>query len=287
MRNRRKLHGLQSGITQNLLITAFVACAVAAVIFVGCQNDLVDAEGGGGGTGPQIPVARIVKDGEEPKPGVTYGDFQFELKWVEYEGAVDSEENIDTLIDIYKKWIEYEDFIDARPFFPPSGSKGKNYSVWTDTSKKLKNGPSTANMIIPRYWSQAWGQLTTATWPEHKTGRQAAFGVAKAGIEKQIEDIEKSGFYEVSYTEDGKQVFPLKELVTAMKDFIHVPASGLYTDRGPWENSECADGTTKLDLTKTGPLYERYFGHIPKKGEYLNEAAEYLVYPDPDPAPTP
>jgi hypothetical protein len=275
MMNRGKFKGLQSGITQNLLIIAFALCAVAAVVFAGCQNGAGESD-----ISPQIPVAKIKKDGKEPVAGVDiYGLYQFELTGRSYTGAVNSDDNIEALKDAYDKWLEYETFVDPRPFYPPkTGKLDKNFDAWLQVGSdyKLKNLPSMAPLVIQRYWTSAWGDLTTASWTEHNTNRATEFRAAKSKIETLMATIKKSDFYEVSYTEGATTVYPLKNLVTKMQDFIKTPTTGLYTDYGPWTSVDLDAGKTKLH---SGALYELYFGHIPAKGEYYDPAGE-LVYPD-------
>jgi hypothetical protein len=94
--------------------------------------------------------------------------------------------------------------------------------------------------------------------------------------------IKASPFWETSFKENNTPVFPLQTLYTSMEAFIKVPTTDLYKDRKPWDAADRDFNGTILNPTKTGPLYELYFGHIPEQEEYYND--EYteaiLVYPD-------
>jgi hypothetical protein len=223
-------------------------------------------------------------------PGFTYdintnddGSLQYDLTLT--MGALPNNKTIEeSLKTTSDEWNDFVAASDPLPFLVVSGGQSKQYAVWTESNGTmvLNNSGATGNLVIPRYWEPAWGTLTVGTWPGTNAQRKAAFLEAKGKIEALMADMKASGFYEVSYTEDGKQVFPLKDLHASMGDFIKVPTTGtLYTDRGPWGADDWDNrGGTQLHPTKTGPLYELYFGHIPERDEYYlqSDDAEY-VYP--------
>jgi hypothetical protein len=147
----------------------------------------------------------------------------------------------------------------------------------------LNNSVKANQIVIPRYWNPVWGELNKTNWTDHRNERETAFKTAKERIEAQAAAIKKNAFWDVSYEEDGDDpIFPLQKLHERMEAFIKVPSTDLYNDRGPWGDGDW-DGTggTILDPTKTGPLYELYFGHVPGKEEYYDQSAKAnYVYPE-------
>jgi hypothetical protein len=230
----------------------------------------------------QIPVQQlpVVSSANIPNSSAaSTGKAQFKLEWKSAKGKTE-EQIIDALKDVHDKWNDYVASMDALPFLQTSSSK--QYEVWSEAegTMKLNNSQSGSTLKIPRYWDSAWGNLTVTTWPTKNTQRKDAFLAAKKNIEDQMAAIKASSFWNTSYKEEGNDVYPLRNLHERMGDFIKVPSAGtLYADRSPWGEVEWNDsGGTLLHPTKTGPLYELYFGHIPTKDEYLDPDGT-LVYP--------
>jgi hypothetical protein len=231
--------------------------------------------GGIGGSKTKLPIAFIVGDVPVAPPGLVFEDYQFKLTEESVSGDLDT---IDKLKDVYDKWLDYVAPMDALPFLSGGKTGSKVYSVWTESEggALLDN---TGQLVIPRYWDKAWGELTKTNWTDHLDGRVTAFEAAKKRIEDQMAALKTSAFWEVSYEEDGDDpVFPLQKLHESMENFIKVPSTGL-SDRGPWDKDERDEGSgmTILNPAKTGPLYELYFGHIPAKNEYVDQSNP--VYP--------
>jgi hypothetical protein len=271
-----------------VLLALVVVIAGLFTLFVSCQDMTDGGEGGesGGSISGGLPVARIVKDDVDALPGVTFGDYQFKLEGETYTGALDSPENIAALKDTYQKWLDYESFLEPAPFRPPAaGSPNKQFNIWQGSPLKLDNSLSVPTLVIQRYWNSTWGALTTENWKAQRDGREAAFKAATEQLETMRAEIKASQFYEVSYNENALDVFPLKNLYNRMGDFIAVGAGAtLYVDRPTWGDSERNSAGTILDKSKTGPLYELYFGPVPGKDDYLypdNTAG--FAYPDDTP----
>jgi hypothetical protein len=241
---------------------------------------------------PGIPVGRIVReDGRgnliEPVPGETFGNYQFRLEWKDpeledgEEFVLETPEHLRALDDVFSRWLNYESYVEPLPFIPPATGTGqlKIMNIWVDdTNWKLKNAAAEGQLVILRYWNSAWEPLTTSSWTAHHDDRVAAFEEAKGKIESMMADIEASPFYEVSQFVGNRDRVFLKELYNLMKKFILVPDTDLYKVYGTWTIADhTGSHTTKLH---SGQLYELYFGHIPKRGEY-KYPDEPLVWPDP------
>jgi hypothetical protein len=244
-----------------------------------------------------IPVASIRdSNGNEPAAGVTSGNYRFEIKWEEYDYTepLDSAENITALQAASTKWGEYKNLLEARPFYPPRpplpwvgglgglGGSSNTFDVWYEPSTgvyKLDNNPGMMQLVIQRFWLPAWGTLTTANWAAHRADRVAAFKKARAQIETLMATVKASPFYDV-VAPNTKEY--LHDLHDAMEQFIRVPASGLYTDYGPWTAGNLASSGSSRYTTKlpSYPLYELYFGHIPEREEYRFPKAELTFLDD-------
>jgi hypothetical protein len=269
---------------------AFLTATAAALFLAGCDFLKNPEYADEIPLPPAIPVGRILGGGLEAPPGVVFGDYQFELEWqrtyhgvlspnADY-GPLNTPDNIQALRDVLGKWREYEEFLEAVPFYPTESAGKQRAGVWTmDSPRKLNNSPSLATLVLQRYWPRDWlpdTPLTKPNWDtdESREHRKTAFLEAKERIEAQMAAINASPFWDVSYEDEGgDQHFPLRELHQKMGDFIAVGAEAtLYADRATWDESERQNFGTILDLRKTGPLYELFFGPVPGKEEYLDQS---------------
>jgi hypothetical protein len=247
---------------------------------------------------PALPIGRILGNGIEAPPGVIFGDYQFELEWQRtYQGVLspnadygplDTPENIQALRDVIGTWREYEEILEAAPFYPTASALKQRAGVWTMNSpRKLNNSPSLATLVLQRYWPRDWlpdTPLTKPNWDtdESREHRKTAFLAAKEKIEAQMAALQASPFWDVSYEDEGgEQQFPLRDLHQKMESFITVGEDAtLYEDRPTWDEDERQHFGTALDLRKTGPLYELFFGPVPGKEEYLDQSPSALyVFP--------
>jgi hypothetical protein len=239
---------------------------------------------------PALPVANIAGTATGSGTGIFVGVYSYTLEWIRPDGILfpngdyllDSPENIAALNDALAVWIEYETLTDPLPGYKKPGEGKTTSGVFS--GGKLDNSSAAINangrLILPRYWPRSYLDRpipvtpTIETWKSNRPQRAADFQSAVQDIQDMIDAIEASPLYEL---EDPAAGFaPLKKLHERMEAYSAYPDTELK-DRTEFDIPPGGNGAGFVDTTKSGPLFEYYFGFIPSNDGtwYLNAGGPF------------
>jgi hypothetical protein len=231
---------------------------------------------------PAVPVATITGIENTSGSGIFVGVYSYGLEWIRPNGRLspngdyplDTPENIKALNDALDVWREYEILTDPLPGYKKAGEEKTTKGVFV--TGKLDNTYATLSsrgrLIIPRYWPRSYVERpvpvdpTIETWLSNLPQRAEDFEAAEQAIRDMVDLIVASPLYELMDPETG--FAPLKKLRERMEAYTAYPNINLE-DRKELDIPPGGNGAGFIDSTKSGPLYEYYFGHIPSKTEYL------------------
>jgi hypothetical protein len=263
-----------------------LAAALAALILTGC--DFLKNPEYADSIPLALPLARIT--GTDSDTGIFVGAHSYTLEWIRPNGRLfpnadyplDSPENIEALNDALDVWMEYETLADPLPGYKKPGEGKTTSGVFSGGKLDNRYAAISANgrLILPRYWPRSYLDRpvpvtpTIETWMSNHEQRATDFQHAVQAIQDLIEDIKASPLYGLVDPEAG--FAPLKTLQARMEAYIAYPDTELH-DRTEFDIPPGGNGAGFVDSTKSGPLFEYYFGFIPPNDGtwYLNAGGPF------------